>query len=375
MIYLDNAATSGKKPPSVIGAVENALIKYSANAGRSGHKASQSAAVAIYTAREKFCDFFGASGVENVVFTLNCTHSLNCVIKGVLQKGDHCIISDLEHNAVLRPINKIGISYDVATVSLIDDEETVRNFERLIRPNTKMIICTGASNVIGRLLPIKKIGMLCRKYNLLFAVDGAQIAGVVPINMQNMNIDYLAIAPHKGLYAPMGVGVLIAQKPIPDTIMEGGTGVDSVNINQPDIMPEKIESGTLPLPAIMGAASGIEFVKRVGAEAVHNKEMRHIRRLYKRLESMDNVRLYTQLPTSEFFAPVLSFNLDGISSVETAQQLNKYGIAVRAGLHCAPLAHKKIGTLDIGTVRVAPSIFNNESEIDYLIKSIKNIKK
>lgn len=375
MIYLDNAATSGKKPSSVINAVGNALNKYSANAGRSGHKMSQSAALAIYTAREKFCDFFGVSGVENVAFTLNCTHSLNCVIKGVLRKGDHCIISDLEHNAVLRPINKTGISYDIAEVSLTDDEQTVKNFEKLIRPNTKMIICTGGSNVIGKLLPIEKIGMLCRRYNLLFAVDAAQTAGVVPIDIEKMNIDYLAIAPHKGLYAPMGVGVLIAEKPLFNTLIEGGTGVDSVNINQPDIMPEKLESGTMPLPAIIGASAGIDFVKRIGVEKIHNKEIKLIRRLYKQLESIEAVKLYTQIPTTASYAPVLSFNLDGLTSVETARQLNKFGIAVRAGLHCAPLAHKKLGTIDIGTVRVAPSLFNNEAEIDFLIKSIKNIKK
>ena len=375
MIYLDNAATSGKKPSSVISAVGNALNKYSANAGRSGHKLSQSAAFAIYTAREKFCDFFGASGVENVVFTLNCTHSLNSVIKGVLCRGDHCIISDLEHNAVLRPINKIGISYDVAQVSLTDDEQTVKNFERLIRPNTKMIICTGASNVVGRLLPIEKIGILCRRYNLFFAVDAAQIAGVIPIDMKQMNIDYLAIAPHKGLYAPMGVGVLIAEKPLLDTIIEGGTGVDSININQPDIMPEKLESGTMPLPAIMGAAVGIDFVKKAGVEKIHRKEIKLLRKLYRELNYIKSVRLYTDMPTADAFAPVLSFNLDGLSSVETAQKLNKYGIAVRAGLHCAPLAHKKLGTIDIGTVRVSPSIFTTEAEMEYLVNTIKNIKK
>lgn len=375
MIYLDNAATSGKKPSSVISAVGNALNKYSANAGRSGHKLSQSAAFAIYTAREKFCDFFGASGVENVVFTLNCTHSLNSVIKGVLRRGDHCIISDLEHNAVLRPINKIGISYDVAQVSLTDDEQTVKNFERLIRPNTKMIICTGASNVVGRLLPIEKIGILCRRYNLFFAVDAAQIAGVIPIDMKQMNIDYLAIAPHKGLYAPMGVGVLIAEKPLLDTIIEGGTGVDSININQPDIMPEKLESGTMPLPAIMGAAVGIDFVKKAGVEKIHRKEIKLLRKLYRELNYIKSVRLYTDMPTADAFAPVLSFNLDGLSSVETAQKLNKYGIAVRAGLHCAPLAHKKLGTIDIGTVRVSPSIFTTEAEMEYLVNTIKNIKK
>lgn len=375
MIYLDNAATSGKKPSSVISAVGNALNKYSANAGRSGHKLSQSAAFAIYTAREKFCDFFGASGVENVAFTLNCTHSLNSVIKGVLRRGDHCIISDLEHNAVLRPINKIGISYDVAQVSLTDDEQTVKNFEQLIRPNTKMIICTGASNVVGRLLPIEKIGILCRRYNLFFAVDAAQIAGVIPIDMKQMNIDYLAIAPHKGLYAPMGVGVLIAENPLLDTIIEGGTGVDSININQPDIMPEKLESGTMPLPAIMGAAVGIDFVKKAGVEKIHRKEIKLLRKLYRELNYIKSVRLYTDMPTADAFAPVLSFNLDGFSSVETAQKLNKYGIAVRAGLHCAPLAHKKLGTIDIGTVRVSPSIFTTEAEMEYLVNTIKNIKK
>ena len=234
MIYLDNAATTGKKPPEVIRAVDNALRIYSANPGRGGHKPSMSASAAVYSVRKKLADFFGASGPENVVFTMNCTHSINTVLKGVLKKGDHAVTSSLEHNAVVRPLVKTGAAFDVAAVSLTDDNLTLSEFERKIRPETRLVICTGASNVLGKTLPIGKIGALCRARGVLFAVDAAQTAGVLPINMREMNIDYLCIAPHKGLYAPMGVGVLICEQPIENTLIEGGTGTNSAETVQPD---------------------------------------------------------------------------------------------------------------------------------------------
>ncbi|MBQ8203293.1 MAG: aminotransferase class V-fold PLP-dependent enzyme [Clostridia bacterium] len=375
MIYFDNAATTGKKPISVIKAVENALLNLSANPGRSGHTLSERAATQIYAVREKTAEFFGASGAENVVFTANCTASLNFVIKGVLKRGDHCIISDLEHNAVLRPVHKCGADYDIARVSLTDDNITVENFEKLINPRTKMIICTGGSNVIGRLLPIEKIGGLTRDKNILFAVDAAQIAGVIPIDMKRMNIDYLCIASHKGLYAPMGTGILIAEKPIENTLIEGGTGTNSKDLFQPDFLPERLESGTVNVAGIIGTGAGIDFVKRVGVDKIHRKEINLLKRLYNRIYDKTGVILYAPKINEDGFAPVLSFDIKGLTSSETASLLNDRGIAVRAGLHCAPLAHKKIGTIDNGTVRVSPSFFNSEAEIDYLSRKIEEIGK
>ena len=373
MIYLDNAATTGKKPAAVIKAMENALKNYSANPGRSGHSFSVNTAEAVYRVREKTADFFGASGAEKVCFTLNCTHSINCVLKGVLRKGDHIIVSDLEHNAVMRPLKKVGVSFSKAQVSLTDDSITLSNIEKLIKPNTKMIFCTGASNVLGKLLPIKQIGALCRKKGLLFGVDAAQTAGVVPINMREMNIDYLCIAPHKGLYAPMGLGVLICEKGIENTILEGGTGSNSIELFQPEILPERLESGTINVPSILALAAGIDYVKNIGISRIYNAEMGLIKSAYFGLKNNPAVKLYTKDPTKYEYAPVLSFNVNDFPSSYVAEKLDEYGIAVRGGLHCAPTAHAKIGTLPSGTVRVSVATFNNSSEIDKFLNAISRI--
>lgn len=374
MIYFDNAATTGHKPAAVIKAVDNALLSLSANPGRSGHRLSERAAFALFSARERAAEFFGANGAECVAFTANCTHSLNMVIKGVLKSGDHVITSDLEHNAVIRPLYKCGAEADAAQVSFADDDQTAENFKRLIRPNTKMIICTTASNVLGKCVPIEKIGRLCKENGILFAVDAAQTAGVIPINMQKMNIDYLCIAPHKGLYAPMGIGILIAHSPLEHTVIEGGTGTESINPAQPEAMPERLESGTVNLPAVMGVKAGIDFVRSRGMANIYRHEMAITAMLYDAMVRMNNIQLYTPRPEMSGFAPVLSFNVKGLSSDKTAAVLDKYGIAVRAGLHCAPSAHRRIETLETGTVRVCPSVFNTKNEADYLLKTLKKIK-
>ena len=374
MIYLDNAATTGRKPTGVIKAVGGALRELSANPGRSGHTASLKTADAVYTVREKTAELFGASGAENVVFTLNCTHSINCVIKGVLKAGEHAVTSSLEHNSVMRPLIKQQIPFDTAYVSLTDDRATLRDFEKKIRPETKLVICTGASNVLGKTLPITEIGALCRDRGVLFAVDAAQIAGVIPINMRQMNIDFLCIAPHKGLYAPMGIGVLICEKPIENTIIEGGTGTNSAELVQPDFLPERLESGTVNVPAIMGVSAGIDYVKQIGINNIYSHEMKLIRYLYRELSKIERVQLYTPEPTDVMYAPVLSFNVYGKTSTEVSQYLSDNGIAVRGGLHCAPFAHRQIGTLDSGAVRVSVAAFNTPSEIGSLIKAIKEIR-
>lgn len=373
MIYFDNAATTGMKPPEVIRAVNDALRFYSANPGRSGHSSSVKAAEAVYKVREKAAEFFGASGAEKVCFTQNCTHSINCVLKGVLRRGDHVVVSSLEHNAVMRPLKKTGVNYDIAEVSFCDDEMTLKEFERKIKPNTKIVLCTGASNVLGKTLPIKEIGALCRRKGVLFGVDAAQTAGVVPINMQKMNIDYLCIAPHKGLYAPMGIGMLIAEKDIENTIIEGGTGTNSIELRQPDTLPEKLESGTINLPAVLGTGAGIDYVNRMGVERIHKKELNLIKALYREIEKMSGIVLYTPDPEKFGYAPVLSFNFADMPSTEAAQKLSDAGIAVRGGLHCAPSAHGMIGTLSQGTVRVSVGVFNNLAEINRLLNFCRKI--
>lgn len=373
MIYLDNAATTGRKPYSVINAVAAALREHSANPGRSGHSDSLRAASAVYAVREKTAAFFGASGPENVIFTLNCTQSLNTVIKGVLHKGDRAVTSSLEHNSVIRPLVKTGVQYETARVSLYDDRETLAEFERKIKYGTKLVICSGASNVLGKTLPIADIGALCRERGALFAVDAAQTAGVIPINMKEMNIDFLCAAPHKGLYAPMGLGVLICEKMPEDTLVEGGTGTNSLEPVQPDSIPERFESGTVALPAIMGMSAGIDYVNRIGMNKLYEHEMSLCRYLYRELAKIDRIELYTPEPSYGKYVPVLSFNVFGRDSSEIAQLLSDKGIAVRGGLHCAPSAHRQAGTLEKGMVRVSVASFNTQADIKGLVAAVKSI--
>ena len=372
MIYLDNAATTGKKPESVINAVRYSLYNLSANPGRSGHSQSQKASELVYETRKETAEMFGCGGAENVVFTSNCTHSVNIVLKGVLKKGDHIVISDMEHNAVMRPLAAVDADYSVFETSLTDDEITLKNVEKAIKDNTKMIFVTSASNVFGKALPIKEIGEIASKHGILFGVDAAQGAGVIPINMKEMKIDFLCIAPHKGLYAPMGTGILIAGKSIPKTLIEGGTGTESVSFIQPLSVPERFESGTLNLPGIAGIRAGIRFVGS-RMDKIYAEEMNLIGMLYDSLSMIEGVELYSPYPDIGKYVPVLSFNLRDADSQTVALRLNSLGIAVRGGLQCAPTAHRKCGTIDRGTVRVSPGYFNTEGDIRRFVSVIKKM--
>ena len=374
MIYLDNAATTYPKPQSVIKAVDDALKK-SANPGRSGHSLSQNTAVSVYQVREKLKDMFSAPSVENVIFTLNCTHAINYVLKGLLKSSDRIVTSSFEHNAVMRPLEKLkkqGVHVDIAEAYPDDKEATVRSFSRLINTNTKLVICTAASNVIGLKMPIKEIGMMCKQFGTSFCVDAAQLAGICDINMKECNIDYLCIAAHKGLYAPMGTGVLITKDNRLETIIEGGTGTASIMLDQPNDLPEMLESGTINLPGITGIGAGIDFVKSKGFDKIYSHEMGLVKRLYKQLKSTPGVKLYTPEPDDNY-APVLSFNINGLNSVESASKLNSLGFATRAGLHCAPFAHKRIGTIESGTVRICPSVFTSSQDIEKFAAAVRQV--
>ncbi|MBR5451865.1 MAG: aminotransferase class V-fold PLP-dependent enzyme [Clostridia bacterium] len=366
MIYFDNAATSGVKPKSVINAVNTALSQYSVNPGRGGYELSGKCNEIIYNCRKEVASFFGAKDTTSVIFTQNCTQAINYVLKGVLKPSDHIIVSSLEHNAVMRPLyelSKTGVSVDAAEVIFGDIDATARAFANLIKPNTKMIFCTHASNVLGNVLPIKKIGEICKEKGILFGVDAAQTAGVLEIDMQKMNIDYLCIAAHKGLYSPMGTGILISDKPIPKTILEGGTGTDSIIARQPLDMPERFESGTVNVPGIFGIKAGLEFVKQRGVDEIYKKELEMSKKCYMMLSQIGGVILYTDLPEYGRFVPTLSFNLRDYNSMELAEILGEKGVCVRAGLHCCPSAHRRIGTLQKGTVRVSFSSYNKPEEV------------
>lgn len=373
MIYFDNAATSGKKPQSVVNAVNYALNNLSANPGRSGHKLSARTANAVYEVRNKLSEFFGSDGPETVVFTQNCTHSINCVLKGVINKGDHIVISNIEHNAVMRPLTKMKVNYSVvnnaATVG-----ETLESFKNAIRPNTKLVLVSGASNVTGEVLPYYEIGKICKQRGVLFCVDAAQIAGVLPINMREMNIDFLCVAPHKGLYAPMGIGVLICRKPVTNTVIEGGTGTDSLNFSQPKALPEALESGTINVPAVLGVGAGIDFVKQKGVEKIYKHEFSLLKMLYGELSKNENIILYTKSPEYNLTAPVLPFNYRDCESHKFAEILDEFGVAVRAGLHCAPTAQKAANIPLHGAVRISFGVFNSANEVHKFINLLKDEK-
>lgn len=380
MIYFDNGATTFPKPTTVIRAVDNSLRFVGANPGRSGHNMSIKSAELMYNCRVNAAKLFGIEEPEKIIFTNNCTTALNCVIKGILKEGDHAVISSLEHNAVVRPLEHLksrGINYSVADYEPYDDEKTIDNFRNAIQSNTKLVICTHASNVFGVKFPIERLSALCRIYGILFCVDAAQTAGVVPISLKDTYIDYLCTAGHKGLYGPMGTGLLIINsETCPDSLIQGGTGSQSSERLQPDILPDKYESGTPNLPGIAGLNEGIKFVLNRKTEMIERHEMHLAQLLYDKLCEIKGVTLYTKRPNIRHSVPVISFNIKGFESEEVASILNRrFNIAVRAGLHCAPMAHNYYRTDDTGTVRAVMSVFSNSNQVNYFANAIRIIDK
>ena len=376
MIYLDNSATTYPKPEMVIKSMSNSMYKFGANAGRGFYDMSIKTTEQIYNTRKKIADFFDCESPEKIIFTYNCTMSLNMAIKGVARKGGHLIISDLEHNSVYRTVEKLkrnGIcDYSIAEIDM-DDEKTINNFSKCIRKNTVAIVSTGASNVFGYITPYAKIGELAHKNNILFILDAAQIAGVIPVSVKRDNIDILCCAGHKSLYGPSGTGVIVFNSEIKlNTIIEGGTGSNSFSENQPEILPDRLESGTPNIPGIIALGYGVDFINKIGINNIYNHEKSLISYLYKNLEKFKSVILYD---TERLSVPILSFNVDNMHSEEVASMLSKDDIAVRAGLHCAPLAHKKMLTSDTGTVRISPSVFNSKKDMNFLIKSVRKFAK
>ena len=380
MIYLDNSATSYPKPQGVIHSIYEAFNKYGGNSGRGAYNMALETTQQIYMCRKKLAEMFGVSSVENVVFTYNCTTALNMAIKGLAKSGTHFVISDLEHNAVLRPLSKLkkdGISdFSVACVTN-DVYETVQNFSKCINKNTVAIICTGASNVFGIIPPYRMLARLAHCHNLIFLMDCAQVAGALPINMMCDEIDIMCCAGHKGLMGPSGIGVLIFRDEINlNTIIEGGTGSNSADENQPENSPDRFESGTPNVQGIIGLSKAIDYVKNIGIENIYHHELSLIRYLQRNLEEIKKVVLYTDFfDKGQRLSPILSFNIRNKHSEEVAALLSSDDIAVRAGLHCAPLAHRKFKTDDIGTVRISPSVFTKKTDIDFLINSVRKFAK
>ena len=380
MIYLDNAATTYPKPLNVIKASFDAN-KSSANPGRSGYKSAMLASEKMFECRQKAADFFGLENVENCILTPSCTIALNTVIHGTLSRGDHVVISSLEHNSVLRPLQKLAskgiIAYDVAEVFEGDADRTVESFRKSMNDKTKLVVCTHASNVFGIKLPVKRIAALCKYYGVLFCIDVAQSAGVVPIDIKDIGADFICAPGHKGLYGPMGTGILLINTDkIPESLFEGGTGSSDLDLSFPDILPDKYESGTMNYSGFSGLSKGIDFVNMKTIERISNHEIKLIRKIYSKLKQMKNIELYTRMPDIENFVPLMSFNVKGNDPVKVAETLDKqYGVCVRAGFHCSPLAHKYMKTGDSGTVRICPSAFTSEKEADFFINAVYNISK
>ncbi len=376
MIYLDNSATTNPKPQSVKNAVERAMNYYSFNSGRGGYKESVYTSNMIFSCREKLSALFGFSP-ENIAFTPNCTTAINFAIKGIVKPGDHIIISNLEHNAVARPVyalfQKGIIDYDIAEFSF-DKEQTINNFKKLIKPNTRAIVCMHASNVFGCVFPIKEIGELAHENGIIFIIDAAQSAGVLDIDAKRDNIDILCAPGHKGLYAPMGTGfITLGDNIMLDTIVEGGTGSNSMKLAQPDNMPERLESGTLNNIGIAGLSAGADFVSSKGILSIYKHENSLMKYIYTELAKNKNVTLYTPSFNDAFLVPILSFNYKDYPSEKTASLLADKNIATRAGFHCSKLAHTAFSTDKRGTVRISPSVFTKYSECENFINILKKL--
>lgn len=374
--YLDNAATSFPKPQAVTREVARCLTEYCGNAGRGAHKMSLFAAQKIYECRELLSSLIGAPSPESIAFVPSCTYGLNLIIKGLLRRGDHVILSDMEHNAVWRPIVKLAregiITYDVFSALSKpnrSEKELLTEIERKIKKNTRLIICNHQSNICSYSLPIQKIGELCKKYHVLFALDVAQSIGHYNIDVQKMNIDFLAAPAHKGLYGVQGAGfVAINSAEILETLIEGGNGVDSLLPDMPDLSPERYEVGTLPLPAIAGLCEGAKFIRSIGIDAVRD----HERELFRHLRDGISVIRGSVVYLPELEGNTLSFNLYGHSAEQVCAALDGASICVRGGFHCTALAHRSLNTDSTGTVRVSFGIFNTKSDIDKLLSAVNN---
>lgn len=367
-IYFDHAATSWPKPYQVGKAMAEALISKGGNPGRSGHILAVAAAKAVFECRESVCRLFSFNSPERVVFTQNTTYALNMAIKGLARNGDHILVSNLEHNSVLRPVHSLassgrGISYSMFDATDSDDEETVFCFRRSLRPNTRLAVVTAASNVCGRILPIEKIASVCRSRGIKLIVDGAQAGGVFPLDFTNCGADVLCLAGHKGLYGPQGTGIIMCSY---DTdlysIIEGGNGVNSRERTMSGELPERLEAGTVNTPGICGLNEGIKYVTDIGVEEIFGRTLKLSAYAAEGLLSCKNVVVYGNYGVK---APVILFNKKGVDSERLSSYLSENGICTRSGLHCAPTAHEALGS--DGGVRISFGHQNTKNEIDRLL--------
>ncbi len=374
MIYLDYAATSYIKPQQVYRSVYDAMVYSSANPGRGGHTPSVKAGELVYDTREKLCRLFHVEAPESIAFFQNTTTALNAGIKGVLCPGDHVVTSSMEHNSVLRPLAELKrrgmIDYTEVQADPVGHLNP-QDFVRALRPNTKLVVCTHASNVCGNYYDIKEIARLVRRPRTYFMVDAAQSAGILDIDASTL--DLLAFPGHKGLYGPQGSGGLYVREGlILKTLIEGGTGSQSELLSQPKEMPDRLESGTLNVPAIAGLGAAVDFILKEGTKAMLEHDAILCEYFKEKVKNIKNVEIYGDENTTG----IVALNLEDTDAIAVADLLNReYGIAVRAGLHCAPAAHKTLGTLERGCVRFSFGYFTQKSDIDRATLALNQIAK
>lgn len=373
MIYLDSAATTLQKPISVSEAVARA-VRTLTSPGRGGYQRSMDAANTVFTCREEAARLFNVPNPEQVVFTFNATHGLNIAIRSLVSQGTRVVISGYEHNAVTRTLASIpGIDLSVARSNLFDRVRTSEAFRRELESGADVVICTHVSNVFGFILPIEEIAALCQENKTKLIVDASQSAGSIPVDFKRLSADFLAVPGHKGLYGPQGTGLLLCKNQA-EPLIFGGTGSDSALQNMPDYLPERLEAGTYNVPGIAGLLEGLRYLRRRGIENIQRHERNMIVRAKKKLSQLERVTLFFG-EDDGVQSGVLSLQVEGMDCEYLAQLLGERGIAVRAGLHCAPEAHRSAGTLDTGTVRLSVSDFNTETEIDAFVSKMKSIIK
>ncbi len=370
MIYLDNAATTFQKPAAVQRAVMQAMRTMS-SPGRGGYAAAQQAEETLFRCRSAAAALFSVPSVEQVVFTMNATHALNIAIKSLVRPGGRVVISGYEHNAVTRPLHALGAEVIVAAAPLFSPPETVSAFERALALRPDAAVCTHVSNVFGDILPIERIAQLCCRADVPLIIDASQSAGALPLDFSALRPAFVAMPGHKGLYGPQGTGLLLCGHDVLP-LLEGGTGSASLRQEMPDFLPDRLEAGTHNVPGIAGLEAGISFVRAQRQERILHHSRALIRKVGEGLQRIPRVHAFLS-PNAGAQAGVLSFCMEGLSPEALAELLSARGFALRAGLHCAPFAHKTVGTLPEGTVRLSVSAFNRESEIDQFLSSLHAI--
>ena len=371
MIYLDNAATTLQKPPEVARAMA-AAVQTMTTPGRGTYPASSHAADTAYRCRILAARLFRVSAPERVIFTFNATHGLNIAIKSLVRPGDRVVISGYEHNAVTRPLAALGADVLAVQTPLFRPELLLRQFREAVTADTAAVICTHVSNVFGHILPVEEIAALCRERGVPFVLDASQSAGILPVSLEELGAAFIAMPGHKGLYGPQGSGLLLCGADHPDTILEGGTGSASALPGMPEDLPDRLEAGTHAMPAIAGLLEGLRFVARTGPARILEHESDLTARAAELLRRLPGTTVYAA-PHGTGQAGVLSFQCRDMDCETVGERLGRMGIAVRAGLHCAPLAHRTAGTFRKGTVRISFSAFSREEELHHLVRSLERL--